>query len=49
MKKKAEKPTRKDELRRGYDLSALGGGVRGKYTARYRAGANLVLPEEATR
>lgn len=25
------------------NLSALKGGVRGKYTARYRAGTNLVL------
>ena len=33
-----------DELRPGYDLSALlNGGVRGKYTERYRQGTNLVL------
>ncbi|MFZ2617937.1 MAG: hypothetical protein WA077_18275 [Anaerolineae bacterium] len=33
-----------DELRPEYDLRALlKGGVRGKYVARYRAGANLVL------
>jgi hypothetical protein len=43
MKKKADRPARKDELRREYDLSALRGGVRGKYTQRYRAGTNLVL------
>jgi len=43
MKKKAEKRTRRDELRREYDLSKMKGGVRGKYTARYRAGTNLVL------
>ena len=41
MKKKTEK--RSDELRREYDLSKLKGGVRGKYSARYRAGTNLVL------
>lgn len=43
MKKKTEKRARRDELRREYDLSKLKGGVRGKYTARYRAGTNLVL------
>ena len=32
-----------DELRAEYDLSQLTGGVRGKYTQRYRAGTNLVL------
>jgi hypothetical protein len=41
MKKITEKG--KDELRREYDLSKLGGGVRGKYAARYRKGTNLVL------
>ena len=43
MKKKTEKRGRRDELRREYDLSKLTAGVRGKYTARYRAGTNLVL------
>ncbi len=43
MKKKPEKRERRDALRREYDLSKLKGGVRGKYTARYRAGTNLVL------
>jgi hypothetical protein len=43
MKKRVEKRVRRDELRREYDLSKLGGGVRGKYSARYRAGTNLVL------
>jgi hypothetical protein len=43
MKKKTEKRERRDELRREYDLSKLKGGVRGKYTARYRAGTTLVL------
>jgi len=43
MKKKTE---HSDELRPEYDLkSLLKGGVRGKYTARYRAGTNLVLLE----
>jgi hypothetical protein len=32
-----------DELLCGYDLSKLRGGIRGKYTARYKAGTNLVL------
>jgi hypothetical protein len=43
MKKRTEKRVRRDELRPEYDLSKLNGGVRGKYTARYRAGTNLVL------
>ena len=43
MKKKTEKQTPADELRRSYDLSKLPGGVRGKYTSRYRAGTNLIL------
>ena len=43
MKKRTEKRVRRDELRREYDLPKLNGGVRGKYTARYRAGTNLVL------
>jgi hypothetical protein len=43
MKKRAEKRERRDDLRREYDLSKLKAGVRGKYTARYRAGTNLVL------
>jgi hypothetical protein len=43
MKKKTEKRVRRDDLRREYDLSKLKGGDRGKHTARYRAGTNLVL------
>jgi hypothetical protein len=43
MKKRTKKPETRDDLRREYDLSKLNGGVRGKYTARYRAGTNLVL------
>ena len=43
MKKKIEKREMKDELRREYDLSKLGAGVRGKYVSRCRAGTNLVL------
>ncbi|MGF1539620.1 MAG: hypothetical protein ACFCU5_04085 [Pleurocapsa sp.] len=34
-----------DELRSEYDLAQLKGGVRGKYTKRYRLGTNLVLLE----
>jgi len=43
MKKQAETRKVRNELRREYDLSALKGGVRGKYAARYRAGTNLVF------
>jgi hypothetical protein len=43
MNKKTEKRKQRDELRSEYDLSKLKGGVRGKYTARYKAGTNLVL------
>ncbi len=43
MKKRTEKRTGRDQLRREYDLSVLKDGVRGKYTARYKAGTNLVL------
>ena len=32
-----------DGLRGEYDLSKLGNAVRGKYSARYRRGTNLVL------
>lgn len=43
MGKKTEKQKVHDELRFGYDLSKLKGGVRGKYASRYAAGTNLVL------
>jgi len=43
MKKKTKKREGRDELRLEYDLSELKGGVRGKYSGRYRAGTNLVL------
>ncbi|HTV48011.1 MAG TPA: hypothetical protein VMG59_06165 [Phycisphaerae bacterium] len=43
MKKRTDKHPDRGELREEYDLSQLKGGVRGKYTARYRAGTNLVL------
>jgi len=43
MKKATEKREHREELRPEYDLSKLKGVVRGKYTARYRAGTNLVL------
>jgi hypothetical protein len=38
-----------DEMRAEYDFSSMRGGVRGKYSRRYRAGVNLVLldPEVA--
>ena len=44
MKNKAENGL-EDGFRAEYDLSQLKGGVRGKYTDRYRAGTNLVLLE----
>jgi len=49
MKKKTGKRRPPDDLRREYDLSKLEGGVRGKYTARYKSRTNLVLlsPEVA--
>jgi hypothetical protein len=43
MKKKTDRREARGSLRREYDLSKLKGGVRGKYTARYHAGTNLVL------
>ncbi len=43
MKKRTEKPRDTDTLRPEYDSSTLKGGVRGKYTERYRGGTNLVL------
>jgi len=45
MKKKS-RDEKSDELRPEYDLrELLKGGVQGKYAARYREGANLVLLE----
>ena len=43
MNKRSEKRKLDDELRSEYDLSNATTAVRGKYTARYRAGTNLVL------
>lgn len=43
MKKRTERREGKGDLRREYDFSKLGSGVRGKYAARYRGGTNLVL------
>ncbi|MNC88717.1 hypothetical protein D3C83_45660 [compost metagenome] len=34
-----------DDLRPEYDFSAMKGGVRGKYSKRYREGVNIVLLE----
>src|SRR5262245_6406097 len=42
---KASKPEPDDDLLPEYDFSSLGGGVRGKYYERYRAGVNLALLE----
>jgi hypothetical protein len=41
--KKDETDRDHDDLRPEYDLSALGGGVRGKYAQQYRSGTNLAL------
>jgi hypothetical protein len=48
--KKASGNKRNDELRREYDLTRLGRGVRAKYYRQAMAGTNLVLiePELAT-
>jgi hypothetical protein len=43
--KKESTTKRADELRPGYDLSRLPGGIRGKYHRRATAGTNLVLIE----
>jgi hypothetical protein len=43
MRKANDKKRKRDDLRPEYDLSALKGGVRGKYAASYRAGTNVVL------
>ena len=43
MNKKTEKRKLRDELRREYDLSKLKDGIRGKHTAQFNAGTNLVL------
>jgi hypothetical protein len=42
-KKKTNNRSSRDELRREYDLSNLGGAARGKYAKRYKDGTNLVL------
>ena len=41
--KKATSRKRREELRKEYDLTALKGGIQGKYYRRYAAGTNLVL------
>jgi hypothetical protein len=43
MKKATRRKT--DELRREYDFASMRGGVRGKYSKRFKAGTNLVLLE----
>jgi hypothetical protein len=42
-KKKKSSSVLRDELRPEYDSSRMTGGVRGKYTERYKDGTNLVL------
>jgi len=41
--KKATRSDNEDGFRAEYDFSKLKGGVRGKYSQRYRAGTNLAL------
>ncbi|MFN0103075.1 MAG: hypothetical protein ACKV2U_13415 [Bryobacteraceae bacterium] len=41
MKKASTKSA--NDMRPEYDFASMKGGVRGKYTQRYRAGTNLVL------
>jgi len=43
MRKTSKKRALRDTLRPEYDFSRMKRGVRGKYTARFRAGGNLVL------
>lgn len=43
MSKKSERLAAREELRREYKPADLKSGVRGKYTARYRRGTNLIL------
>jgi hypothetical protein len=43
--KKESTPKKTDSLRKEYDLSKLGPGVRGKYFARATAGINIVRIE----
>ena len=43
--KKASTKRRNDDLRPEYDLTLLGGGVRGKYYRQAIAGTNLILLE----
>jgi hypothetical protein len=40
--KRAANKVREDDLRREYDFGKIKGGVRGKYTRRYKAGTNIV-------
>lgn len=45
MKKAHETPH--DDLRSEYDFASMKGGVRGKYTKRFREGTNIVLLDPA--
>ncbi len=40
------KKTAQDELRPEYDFASMTGGVRGKYSERYRQGVNIVRLED---
>lgn len=41
--KKENHTNKKDELRKEYDFSKLGRGVKGKYSQKFKEGHNLVL------
>jgi len=43
--RKRSKPEPEDDLLPEYDFASMSGGVRGKYSRRYRAGVNLALLE----
>jgi hypothetical protein len=43
MNEGSMKRNNRNDIRPEYDFSSMKGGVRGKYSARYRAGTNLVL------
>ena len=49
MNEGSMKKNSRNDIRPEYDFSSMKGGVRGKYSARYREGTNLVLldPEVA--
>jgi len=45
MKKKSGKSADVDDLRAEYDFSSMSGGVRGKYSRRFKKGTNIAVLE----